>query len=192
MRSVPYKFGWYASGAPDVEDERPYEYPDIWAVQKTTGPDRLVIAPSRNHVSLLRGLSEVMNEPFWLLYVLSVTRDESEPGRYQSPEPLGRHRLSEFLATYTSFLESDARHELWIHSVDTDDLLVYDKHNVIYAYGQLRRFRSILEQSAMIERAEVKIPVPHVHHYNVQFDEENRSLLRYLAWKHFPLQLSDY
>lgn len=70
-----HKFGWIP------EQERKYEYPDIFAFEQTSGPERLVIAPSAGHVHILIDLLQLMPEPLGILYVLVVPRGGSEGGR---------------------------------------------------------------------------------------------------------------
>jgi len=130
-----HKFGWF----PDRTSDEPYEYPNIWTREKTSGPDRLIIAPRSNYVELIHKLTNQLTEPFLLLYVLVVPRGKSEPGRYQS-EPVNAEELNRFLHRYKDFLEGDARHNLWIRSSD-DGMLVFDRHNIIYAYGPARKIR---------------------------------------------------
>ena len=69
-------------------DFTPYCYPNAWAVEKTSGPDRLVIAPSSGHVELMTKLAGVLPEPFGILYVLLVSRRDNDPGRYPMSIPL--------------------------------------------------------------------------------------------------------
>jgi hypothetical protein len=63
------KFGHVVSG-----NELDFTYPNVWAQEVTTGPDRLIVAPSGRHVDLLVEMLSTMEGPFWLLYVLIVPR----------------------------------------------------------------------------------------------------------------------
>ena len=110
--SRAFKFGWLPHG--DLEEE--FHYEDVWAREQTTGPERLVLAPSLDQVDLLLALAGRMVEPFWLLYVLAVPRGEGEPGRYQTTSSLTYSELSEFLARFRTFLEGDSRQSLWVKS----------------------------------------------------------------------------
>lgn len=76
-------------------------------------------------------------------------------------------------------------------STDSSSILVYDNHNVIYAYGPLDAFERILLAQGLARAENVAFPVPHMHRYNVEFDEQAKSLLSYWNWIHFPLQESD-
>ena len=183
-----YKFGnLNASG-----DEVPFQYPNCWAVEKTTGPSRLVIAPAGRYIELMIRLTVAMREPFGLLYVLLVPRaGEGESGRYQSPAPVSSAELETFLWRYQDLLEKDARQHLWIISVGGSSLLVYDNHNVIYAYGPLAEFENVLRSNGLAQCETVSFPVPHVHKYNAEYDQQERDLMGHWKWIRFPLQDSD-
>lgn len=43
--------------------------------------------------------------------------------------------------------------------------MVYDKHNVIYYYGNLEKVIKLLEDKGF-KNQEVEFPCPHVHRYN--------------------------
>jgi hypothetical protein len=162
-----YKFGYLDEAGVD----RPYQYGNFWARQKTSGPNRLVIATSTRHADLLFQLATVMNEPYGLLYVLQVPRNDIHAeGRYQNPEPISRVELGSFLQKFGDFLENEGRHHLWIMSIDKSANLVYDRHNVFYAYGPLELFEGILFRNNVQKTDEVLFPDPHVHHYNPQLD----------------------
>jgi len=182
---TPYKFGWI----PD--EERSYEYPNVFAVEKTTGPERLVIAPSSQHVPLMLDLMQIMFEPFGILYVLTVPRGGGEAGRYQVANPVAWSEAEGFLSRFEDFFENDGRHHIWVASVGNSDLLVYDKHNVIYAYGELREFERVLLKRGLQKVDSVEFPSPHSHKYNVTYDQAQQEVLRYWEWKKLPLQESD-
>jgi hypothetical protein len=42
-----FKFGW------KPEEPQRYEYPNIWSREKTTRQERLVIAPTSDHIALM-------------------------------------------------------------------------------------------------------------------------------------------
>ncbi|HTD24543.1 MAG TPA: hypothetical protein VK738_17930 [Terriglobales bacterium] len=182
---LTYKFGV----TPD--DGRSYEYPNVFAVEKTAGPERLVIAPAGQHVSLMLALMRMMFEPFGILYVLTVPRGGGEAGRYQVANPVAREEAEGFLGRFKEFFENDGRHHIWIASVGTSDSLVYDNHNVIYAYGELREFERVLVKRGLTKVDCVEFPSPHTHKYNRAFDRSQQEVLGYWEWKQFPLQEDD-
>jgi hypothetical protein len=96
-----------------------------------------------------------------------------------------------FLNRFEQFLESDGRHHLWLKSIGEPDLLVYDRHNLIDAYGRLEDFKRTLTIMALAETPQIKIPSPHVHYYNAGYDDDCRALLRFWNWQHSPLREQD-
>ena len=170
----------------------PHDYGNVWFEQASGSHRRLVIGPSAEHVDLLTELSvELTGEPWFLLYVLLVPRtNRREAGRYQSP-PFATHAaLSAFLAAFRVFFETDGRHHVWVGSGSNDGVLVYDQHDVIFAYGPLERFRSILAARGFREK-EFWFPAPHAHAYLPENDTEEERLMAELEWRHFPLQPGD-
>jgi hypothetical protein len=109
-----------------------HRYPDLWDVEKTAAPERLVVAPANEHVERMLKLSEKMPGPFGILYVLLLSRKGIvRPGRYQSPSLMERARMEQFMREFAIYFESDGRHHIWIASPDDGSTLVYDRHNVI-------------------------------------------------------------
>jgi hypothetical protein len=183
--SATYKFGWI----PDKD--RKYEYQDVFAIEKTSRLERLVIAPSANQVSLMLELLRVMPEPYGILYVLVTPRSAAQPGRYQAADFKSRNDAEVFLSRFKDFFENDGRHHIWIASPPTPDTLVYDRHNVIYAYGRLPEFERVVLNRGLSKVEDVKFPSPHTHHYNEAFDRDEEVLLRYWPWLHSPLRDND-
>jgi len=171
-------------------DNIPYRYPNTWAVEKTAGPDRLVIAPSSNHVELMTKLARTLPEPFGILYVLLVSRTDNQTGRYQCPSPCGKEELGTFLREFKEYFEGDGRHHIWVTSLPASATLVYDQHDVIYAYGPLEHFKKLLHGEGLSE-GQVSFPVPHAHNYNPQYDELEQRVLAYWDWRQSPLMTGD-
>jgi hypothetical protein len=180
-----YKFGWIPN------EERRYEYPDVYAVEKTSGPERLVIAPSANHVSILIDLLRVMPDPFGILYVLVVPRGGSEAGRYQTANPVSQEQAEEFLKRFRQYFENDGRHAIWLASISGAGQLVYDRHNVIYAYGPLLEFENVVSGRGLAKAEFVRFPSPHTHNYHAACDLDQQQVLHYWQWKRSPLHDSD-
>ena len=167
-----------------------HTYPNSWAKQQTTGPQRLIIAPSSNHGDLLKDLLSLLPAPFGVLYVLLVSRCDNELGRYQSALPCGRDELESFLEEFKEYFEGDGRHHIWITSIPAAATVVYDQHNVIYAYGPLEEFERVLLRRGL-EEGEVNFPAPHAHNYHPEFDVFEQKVLDYWEWRRLPLESDD-
>jgi hypothetical protein len=168
----------------------PYLYSNVWAREKTSGPHRLVIAPSSNQIELVTTLAEILPEPFGVLYIVLVSRLDNALGRYQCPAPCTRDELKAFLSEFKQYFESDGRHHVWVSSLPLHATLVYDQHNVIYAYGPLQHFEQVLRNMGLTEGG-VAFPEPHAHNYNAKYDEEERRILDYWEWRQSPLMEGD-
>src|SRR5262245_23861480 len=164
----------------------PHRYGDVWELERTTGPPRLVVAPSGSHLDCMIDLSRELREPFGILFVLVVSRCGNAPGRYQSPEPTSREETETFLRQHADFFQSDGRSHLWLMSLPDGATIVYDNHDVLYAYGPLDAYVRVLERRGL-RRGQVCFPVPHTHCYNPHHDAGEQAVLATWAWKHFPL-----
>ena len=189
MENENYKFGAAQDAA--GRDFKRFSFPNLWNIEKTSGPERLAIAPENGHIDLIIELSRALPEPFGVLYVLVVPRGGNEEGRYQSATPANRSGMESFLNEFRLFFENDARHHLWIFSLPSRAMLVYDRHNIVYAYGEREKFERILEAKGFT-RGEINLPSPHVHLYNPAFDNDESRILSTAGWKKFPLEESDY
>jgi hypothetical protein len=134
-----------------------------------------------------------MPEPLWILYVLIVPRGEGQAGRYQSAEFFTRSDIAVFLDRFRNYFESDARHHLWLKSEDGPELLVYDSHGLIFAYGPVDGWADELLQMGWkeVEEGSIILPNPHQHHYHEIFDDDARQVLSSMKWVHSPLREQD-
>ena len=130
-----------------------------------------------------------LRRPFQLLYVLHTTRTGAELGRYESPE-LTSGDVEDFLSEFGQFFCQDSRHDLWVRSHDDDATIVFDRHNLIFAYGPIERFEREL-QSLGAREGEPAVLGAHVHHYHPAWDDMERRVLRYFEWRITPLRPSD-
>jgi hypothetical protein len=178
-------------GAGEWENQTPVHYPNVYAVERTTGPERLIVGPACDHVEVLLSLAEVWQRDYYVLYVLVVPRQgKRKPGRYQSPGPLTFEQVAQFCRRFAPFLQGDGRHHLWVGSAVNAGLLIYDKHEWIWAYGDLPEYTRLLHSRGFSE-GEVVLPVPHTHSYKPAFDAVEDELAGYWEWLHFPLQDGD-
>jgi hypothetical protein len=115
-----------------------HDYSNIFFRQAMSSGERLVIGPSSEHVEVMLALAQTWHTQQFYLQV--------------------------FFYSYETFLESDGRHHIWIGSPSNDGLLIYDQHNVVFAYGDLQRYEQVLA-SRSFTRGEFWFPCPHSHSY---------------------------
>jgi hypothetical protein len=161
-----------------------------FALEKTaSGTERLAIGLPRSATRTFRRLADVMSEPFSVLYILHTPRGEGEPGRYQSEEISGA-QLDKFLERFERFLAGDARHDVWVRSASSGDLIVWDRHNNIFAYGDLAAFVKRLSELGFRVQEPPRLGV-HQHHYRQELDSEAADLLTVFDWHRTPLRAED-
>ena len=168
-------------------NEYAYDYGNIYQLEETENYIRLKIGASVHQIQLMLELSACLEAPYFCLYVLVTPRDGIlEEGRYQSPLIESHEALVDFLLDFKEPIETDGRHHVWIGNANNDGLIIYDKHNVIYTYGQVDRFLSVLHTHG--RKHEVfNFPCPHGHYFHDENDGAIRNMLTYWDWQHFPL-----
>lgn len=169
----------------DNSDQIPHEYPRVFESQG----ERIIVSLSSGHVDLILKLAERLTPPFGILYVLVVPRG-ADPGRYQLSRTLDFAELSQFMNLYRAFLEGDARHDIWVHSVPDDATIVYDRHEVLYVYGKQQLFEQLLSAEGFTPGT-VEIPYPHFHNYLKEFDADQNSIVEWHEFVRSPLAASD-
>lgn len=168
-----------------------HDYGKVYAIETTAGGNKpLCIAVSEDGSQTLQTLSRSLNGPFFLLYVLVVFRGGGQAGRYQSDE-LSHEALAAMFARYGEFWDSDGRHSIWLRSETDDATLVYDRHNLIYAYGPLARFESVLETLGYVATSKVSLLFEHEHRYYPEFDGLEQELTVSLASRRSDLHPGD-
>ena len=177
----------FASQQP--EQWLPHNFGKVYAHAQTSSSPRLCVGASSDGTTLLRELTLTLTEPFLLLYVLVVPRGQSDAGRYQSAE-LSRSELDAFIEQFGTFWDSDGRHNIWIRSSD-GGLLVYDRHNLIFAYGPLQRFESRLHELGYVSTGSLSLDFIHQHSYHQEFDDLERELTRRFAENRSDLRAGD-
>jgi len=181
----PIKFGVLAADPESIAEK--HVYPHRWIRELTTAStERLLIAPRSGHIDLMIDLLDCMQGPFGMLYVLIVPRCDHERGRYQCESPREKWQLIEFLEEFRDYFENDGRHHLWISGQSDQSQLIYDNHNVIYAYGPLQEFESSLRKAGLT-RGQFTRPAPHVHAYSAEFDRDEDRIFTAYNWKQFPV-----
>lgn len=168
-----------------------HDYGKVYAIEKTRdGNKRLCIAVSYDGSQVLRTLSRTLKEPFFLLYVLVIFRGGGQDGRYQSGE-LSHEDLDAMFARYSEFWDSDSRHSIWLRSEADNATLVYDRHNLIYAYGPLERFELVLETFGYTAAPKVPLSFRHQHSYYAEFDSLEQELTSRFADRRSELHPGD-
>jgi hypothetical protein len=168
-----------------------HDYGKVYAIEQTSsGKKRLSIAVSDGGSQILQALSRSVKEPFFLLYVLVIFRGGGERGRYQSNE-LSHDELEAMFFRYGEFWDSDGRHSVWLRSQIDDATLVYDRHNLIYAYGPLDRFELILETLGYTPTPKVSLSFEHRHCYYAEFDRLEQELTTTFADRKSDLHPGD-
>jgi len=163
-----------------------FEYGKIYQAENKS----IKIGASQNAIDLILKLADNLNPPFYILYVLVVSRLGNEHGRYQSPIIETREELQDFLFDFREYFETDGRHHIWIGTTDNSGLLVYDQHNVIFAYGPIEKYLKTLEKDGFKEQS-FSFPFPHGHSFHADNDKYEDSILSYYEWSWFQLKDSD-
>ena len=166
-----------------------HTYPDRYAREQTSGPARLRITASGGYAPLLLALAAELQSPYKLLYVLHTPRGGSAAGRYESPA-LDGPDIEALFREFGAFWSEDARHDVWLYSGPDAATLVWDRHDVIYAYGPLGRYERVLAANGARPGEPALPPSPHAHQYHPDWDNAERALVA-RGWSVTPLQRAD-
>jgi hypothetical protein len=168
---------------------RQYSHPSLFSVMRTESDrEKVLTAAPGGDVLIFATLADQLTPPFFLLYILHTPRGEGSPGRYRSGE-MSREEVHEFLQRYADLLKADARFDLWLHAAADPATIVWDRHDLIHAYGPTDSYIAAL-RGLGFEAGEVAIPVPHEHHYNPACDEQARAVME-SGWCYSPLRPED-
>jgi hypothetical protein len=149
----------------------------------------LLVGGGSTPFALFRSLSTALVEPLYILVALLVPRATGEGGRYESVVK-DHTEVAAFLDEFETFFSTDPRAQVWVGQSDGGALLVFDEHDLIYAYGALDRFERVLTKQA-VPRGRPTIPAPHVHPFDPRNDEYERRLVR-RGWNRLlPLEEGD-
>lgn len=166
-------------------------YPTAFQRTPTNGgPDRLAVSLQSGQIELICQLLSTMPGPFGFLYILVVTRTGLEQARYELDKSLTLEGITRLLDEYRGFFEQDARHTVFIVDHSSGDFIVYDRHNLIYIYGDLDRYTRLLTRQGLVQR-NIIIPTPHAHHYHHEFDDLETRLVTQNKWVVKPLRDQD-
>ena len=164
--------------------------PSVYALRgPEDGQPRFYIGGPKDPLGLVRALLTGMSGPFWLLYVLHTARGSTGEGRYQSPE-IDSEELGQFLDGFAAYLSADARFDLWVRAVETGDMIIWDRHDDIFIYGELTRFENALSELGFQPGEPPKLG-EHMHYYRAEFDDDADALLAMFNWHRTPLREED-
>ncbi len=155
----------------------------------TGGVRRIVVGMPSTQPEVFIELCKTLPEPYFLLYVLHTSRDETKLGRYQTPA-LSTQDLDEFFTLYLDFILNDSRFDFWLHSPNSGATIVCDRHNLLYCYGSPDPYINILKQYEFSE-GNPGVKFPHVHYYHSEYDFMAKKILKDYDWGWSPLQPSD-
>ncbi|MCZ1265967.1 hypothetical protein ACIOBL_17980 [Paenibacillus taichungensis] len=168
-----------------------YAKSNVYHIQNTEHYSRIIVW-STNVIDTLIDLVRAMEEPYFILYILNVSRTDQEIARYQSHD-LALLDIESFFLEFGDFIENDSRHDIWIHSPSTNSTVVYDKDNSIYIYGDIGKYQELLISKKFSNQIEpIYLPVPHSHQYNSEFDQQEIDILNFTKWYKSPLRPEDY
>ena len=68
--------------------------------------------------------------------------------------------------------------------------MVYDQHDVIFGYGNLAAFESVLRAQGY-KNKDFWFPCPHLHSYDPANVNTEDQLMQYFEWQYFELQPED-
>ena len=174
---------------PDFDHTTEFVHRDVWVREVYPTWQRLVIGAREHEIGLILELCRAMRGPFVVLYVLLVSRTGRPAGRYES-QAATFEALELFLYTFQEYFEQDGRLHLWVMSAGGEGQFVFDHHNVVFAYGDLDTYQSLLQRRGF-RQGKLPTPVPHTHNYHAEFDVSETDVLNYWAWRHTSLQPGD-
>jgi hypothetical protein len=162
----------------------------VFAIQQVSPKsERIAINLPRSSTDVFRTLSHAIEPPFYILYLLHTSRGEGRQGRYQSG-PFERDQLGSFLGRFELFFSGDARHDIWIKAAKSSDLMVWDRHNDIFVYGEIDKFKLLLGTLGFRE-GQLEHFGPHQHSYREEFDKDAKAILEDFDWSWSPLRPED-
>ena len=180
---MTYKFGTLLG-----ENHVEHRYDNVFAHEVHPEWSRVTIAPRDNQIALMLEIAEHWEGSYGILYLLKLSRrGHHNAARYQVPQLCSWEELESFARKFHAYFEGDGRHHLWFVCGSTGAQLVYDNHNLIYAYGNDNSTIELLESKGFMA-GDPAIPSPHSHCYNEEFDASEDEVMEYFDWLEFPLR----
>ena len=172
-----------------LQDGEWYDYSSTPVYEYSPGANRIVAALPSGTSEYFQKVVSSLAPPYVLLYVLHTSRGESAQGRYQSPD-LSANEFEAFITKFGQYLSLDSRFDIWARSPNDEATIVWDRHNLLYAYGPLERLLKEFTNLGFTA-GYASIPSPHTHNYHQAFDSSARELLSHLQWEHSELHPED-
>jgi hypothetical protein len=158
-----------------TDDEIKYEK-EYSIINNPTG-SKLIVTPEKEQIKEMLKLFEAnKNHKYTIIYFLLSS------GKYQSANPLTWNELEIFCEKYTDYLESDARHNFGVMDNDTKDTVVYDHHNILYVYGNVKKKIEMLEKNGYKKVEKINIPQAHGHLFHSENDDIEKELIKNNKW----------
>ncbi|MHC4818291.1 MAG: hypothetical protein ACYTF8_09575 [Planctomycetota bacterium] len=160
--------------------------------QRLAGPwgDAVALHAPAKPIRLMLKLTRCVPGPFAVLYLLPECHGAHPHGRYQSPFPLGRRKVVEFCERFERFLERDRRHAVWVMTEDCAERVIYDRRQMLFAYGPLEEFERTLAAEGY-GPARIEIPRRLDPRVDADLDPELERLLDWWPWIRCPLWPGD-
>ena len=159
----------------------PVQLDHVYTRERQRNVDRIAAAPRSGHIDLIARLVAAVPGPFRFVYCLLDGSDELPGGYYTVVRDLGGDEVCALLTDFREFFEVDGRHSLWITSPREKATLIFDEHNLVYAYGPLDTFEEVLK-GVGLQPGEVEVPFPHSHHRHERLESELQRLMTRETW----------
>ncbi len=183
VAALPYKIGQLVEG-----EWIEFRHSNRYFPDSSEGELALKVGASRPF-ELFMLLAKNLTAPVSLLVVYHSPRTESEAARYQfSGLEIGQ--LQTFLHKYRAAFDRDSRADLWLVSEDGSVRIGWEKHDLIYVFGQIDLVQESLI-SLGFESGDSDLPFPHTHHYHEEFDFDFQAMLGEFDWTKSPLEPGD-
>lgn len=98
------KIGFFERTSDDFKRFERYAKSNVYHIENSE-PNSRIIVWSTHVIDTLLDLVKAMEEPYYILYILHVSRSEEEPARYQSHE-LALSEMESFFLAFEELLKS--------------------------------------------------------------------------------------
>lgn len=190
-KSMEKKFIFF-NDSKNIEEFMDFASLNVYIEQDFDEFKRLIVWASEDAIEYLLQLIDKTKGPYSLMYILKSTRCNNEIARY-SISGVKYEEVGSFLKRFEDFFEYDSRHRILVQALSEKlTYFVYDEENMLLAYGDTDKFKSVLNEYGFTEyNKSLVFPDPHMHMYQEEFDEEENEVVNYFNWIKSPLQEID-